>query len=516
MSSDNNNMDLGKVSFESAINEAGFGLYSYLLTSLTGLCIISYACVVYGGTFIVPASACELGTTTSQQGILVAGPVLGTIIGAAFWGYLADKRGRKSMLLVSLAGGLVMILLASISVNWIMLMVLQFIASLFASGQYSLPMAILSESVPMAKRNFVVLLVTSIFLLAQGLMALVAIPIIPLPFSYHVPGLGIQWNSWRTLMVVFTSPSIICFIWLLFMQESPKFVFSKGNEEGALNILRFIHKMNNRKGQEELPVKGLLQLTSDAPEQKGAMKELFKAPLLKYFIIMTTLSMFLQVGSFVVWLPTIANQFVEILRTGEGYESNLCAIIIMGEQAPPNEDVAPCSLNMISLLIVFGVGSLHSIVNIIISLFVDRAGRRNMAMGVAAFTGLCGIITNLIPNAIGSAAVFVMFTTGLLLVGLYTAMSIALFPTHLRALAISLTMTGGRMMVFVVIQILNLLLNSNCELGFYLFATLVASSAIVAAFLPDDRKLITATTVARKSDTLTEEMETENEKYTAL
>ena len=40
-----------------------------------------------------------------------------------------------------------------------------------ASGHYSQAMTIVSESVPMAKRNVVVLLVGSLFLLAQGIMA---------------------------------------------------------------------------------------------------------------------------------------------------------------------------------------------------------------------------------------------------------------------------------------------------------------------------------------------------------
>lgn len=39
------------------------------------------------------------------------------------------------------------------------------------AGQYVISMTLLSESVPMAKRNVLVLLVNSIFMLAQGLMA---------------------------------------------------------------------------------------------------------------------------------------------------------------------------------------------------------------------------------------------------------------------------------------------------------------------------------------------------------
>lgn len=40
-----------------------------------------------------------------------------------------------------------------------------------SAGLYSLSVTIVSESVPLAKRNLVVLLVTSIFLVSQGIMA---------------------------------------------------------------------------------------------------------------------------------------------------------------------------------------------------------------------------------------------------------------------------------------------------------------------------------------------------------
>lgn len=57
----------------------GFGLYSYVLTSLAGLVIISFGCIGYASTIIVPASACELETTGAQQGLLASSPIIGNI-----------------------------------------------------------------------------------------------------------------------------------------------------------------------------------------------------------------------------------------------------------------------------------------------------------------------------------------------------------------------------------------------------------------------------------------------------
>uniref|UniRef100_A0A2A4JLT5 Major facilitator superfamily (MFS) profile domain-containing protein n=1 Tax=Heliothis virescens TaxID=7102 RepID=A0A2A4JLT5_HELVI len=487
MAEKNNNMLSEKVPFETALDRAGFGLYSYIMTSLAGFTIISFACVVYASTIIVPSSACELATTTSQQGLLAAGPVVGSTLGGLMWGYLADTRGRRKMILFGLLGGVTFNLIAAISVNWAMLLVFQFVASLFASGMYSMSMSLLSESVPMAKRNLVVLLVSSIFLLSQGLMAVLAIPILPLSFSHYLPALGIYWNSWRTLLVVYSVPSIVTFIWMLFMKESPKFVYVKGDEDRAIAILRTIHRVNNLRSKEELQVSGLIpeaNAISGPISTKDQIVPLFKTPLLKYTIIMITLFTFQQVGAFLVWLPTIADQFVRILQTGENLDLAMCGIIAL--EVPVDVDAVPCALNETSLL---AVGGVHSLVNFLLFLAINATGRRNMVLAVTTVCGVSGILVNLVPSAIGSAILFVVLSTGIVVIGFYTAIIVTLFPTHLRALAIALPMTFGRLGTFASIQILNLLLANSCDAGFYLFASLFASSAIIASFLPDDRRL---------------------------
>ncbi|XP_050349463.1 synaptic vesicle 2-related protein-like isoform X2 [Nymphalis io] len=447
-----------KVPFEEALNKSGFGLYSYLLLSVSGLVVIAVVCTAYGNTIIVPTSACELQTTTAQRGVLAAVPVVGLIVGGILWGYLADVFGRRLTLIISLISSAVVNSLASISVNWIMLMILQFIATLLSSGQYSMAMTMLSESVPMVKRNIVVLLVGSIFLLAQGIMAVLAIPIIPLTFSYELPTLGIYWNSWRTLLLVYSAPSILSALWLFFMYESPKFLFAKGRETEALKILKNIHRLNNLGSKSEYNVQSFEADTTTSSISKSAKEQilpLFKSPLLKNTIILTLLFIFQQIGSFQVWLPTITNKLVEILETGEGSNLTLCGILRSSISAPPD--------------------------------VINRIGRRNMVMFVAAFCGLCGIIVNLVPNAIGSAVMFFILLIGIVNIGLYTAMAVALFPTYLRALAVAFTMTGSRIGAFASVQILNVLLESNCEVGFYVYSAVFASSAVIALFLANDR-----------------------------
>ncbi|CAK1543796.1 unnamed protein product [Leptosia nina] len=286
------------VTFEDALRKTGFGLYSYLLIGAIGVNTVAYVCLAYSSTILLPASACELQTTGSQKGFLAAGPVIGLILGSGIWGVLADVFGRRRTLLISCLLAAFVNALASFSVNWIMLLCLQFLTALLTSGQYSQSMAMVSESVPQGKRNMTVLLVVSISLLSQGIMAVLAIPIIPMTFSYHIPMLDIRWNSWRTLLVVYSLPSLVAAAWMYTLEESPKFAFAKGREQESLKILSNIHRINHRWSNKQFEVKKILEeAVQNGPRPiKEQIFPLFKMPLLKNTVIMTLLLVFQQLS----------------------------------------------------------------------------------------------------------------------------------------------------------------------------------------------------------------------------
>ncbi|XP_063540123.1 synaptic vesicle 2-related protein-like [Cydia strobilella] len=481
-----------KIPFEEALDRAGYGLYSYINMFLSGLSTIAMVCVVYGATLTVAASACELQTTGAQQGLLVAAPIIGLILGAPLWGYLGDTRGRRRMLLLALISSALVNALCGLSVNWVMMMILQFIASLLGSGVYTLAMTLLSESVPLAKRNTAVLMVNCMMVLGQGVMAVIAIPIAPLTYSYHLPSLDIYWNSWRTLVVTYSLPSVVCACCCYFMQDSPKLTLVKGDERRALDILRTIHRVNFGRGA-VLDVQAISSegLISSSASKKDQIVPLFKAPLLKYTIIVSCLYMFQLSGSFLAWLPTIANRVIRMYETGEVADKmNLCGILNSDIEMVVDPDATPCAMNTISLLVVIAVGILQCLLNLFITLVVvNRAGRRNTVMVITAFLGACGILVNVVPNTVGTSVLFAAFLLGYVVMGLYAAIAVALFPTHLRAMAIAITTTAGNITTFTGIQLVNFLVSTRCELGFYLLASIFASTSIIASFLPDERFL---------------------------
>ena len=62
---------------------------------------ISLALVFVEGlnmSYILPAAKCDLGITTSQQGLLNSVNYIGVILTSHFWGFTADSWGRKNVL----------------------------------------------------------------------------------------------------------------------------------------------------------------------------------------------------------------------------------------------------------------------------------------------------------------------------------------------------------------------------------------------------------------------------------
>ncbi|CAB3227013.1 unnamed protein product [Arctia plantaginis] len=464
-----------KLPFEAAMDKVGFGLYGVLLTALTAMILLGFSCIAYSTMFIVPTSACELATTPSQQGILAAGPIAGLLLGGMIWSYLADTRGRRTPLIMSLIFGAVFNTIGTISVNWIMLLIFQFLGSFCSSGLYLMSMSLLSESVPMANRSIVVIIVSSVTLVAQGFMA----------------RLGIYWNSWRMLLLIFSIPHIFSAICLVFMQESPKFVFTKGDENKALEILQAIHYINNWTVDQELQVKCLLKdevsviIDSTSKSMEKDHMSLFRMPLLKNIIIMLFLYTVQQFGAFFVWLPKIADQFVRIIQTGDKANLTMCRVLNMKPRIV-NINETPCSLDETSLLIVLSIGVLQAIFNFCVGYIINFVGRRNMTMVMFLASGVSSILVNLVPHTIGSAALFIFMSMGGIVYGLCTSICVDLFLTNLRTLVIAMTMTTHYVGTVASIQIFNLSLLNHCDTSFYLFGSILVLAAVVTSFLPND------------------------------
>ncbi|CAG9787471.1 unnamed protein product [Diatraea saccharalis] len=486
-----------KVSFEEALSSTGFGKFNVCTFLLCSTVIMGTATEILSVAYLVPASACELLTTNTQQGLMAAFPLLGIVVTSHFWGYQADTRGRKKVMLAAMIASSITSILSSFSPDWITFTVFKFLSSGCVAGALAIVLTLLSECTPAAKRALFIMFSSSVFLSSNSIIAIIAIPVLQLKFSYYIPFLNIQFCSWRALCLIISSSCVLGLIGVCFLYESPKYLISVGEEEKALKIMQNIFVINKNKSKEEYPVKSMfLDESTGAHVSKGFFSSildqtipLFKHPLLNKTILLSVLLIMLlmSIQPYLVWFPYMIDGFMKSVQTGEE-NLTFCQRLRASQNATETMEVSDCSINKFALTIVFGVGILLSVINIILSTLVKYIGRKRLIIIIQFVAGLGAVCLNFSTQWILSGFLIIVFIAGMINFGMITSVSVDLFPTHVKAMAVSFTLMVGRASVVVGINVLKQLLHVNCEASFYMFGAITLLCGVVCFLLPRDAK----------------------------
>ncbi|KTF72419.1 hypothetical protein cypCar_00048857 [Cyprinus carpio] len=108
------------------IDENGFGLFHWLLLVVCGWANASDAVEILCVSFLLPTARCDLHLTSADMGLLTASIFLGMMVGGYVWGYLADRRGRRSILVISLAVNGIFGAVASLAPSFWLFLLLRF------------------------------------------------------------------------------------------------------------------------------------------------------------------------------------------------------------------------------------------------------------------------------------------------------------------------------------------------------------------------------------------------------
>ncbi|WP_311202246.1 MFS transporter [Paenibacillus sp. p3-SID1389] len=170
-------------------------------------------------SFIAAALAVEWSLTPQQTGFFTAINSVGMAFGAAIAGYMADKFGRKSVLLwtlliFSIASGL-----SAAATSFAMLCLLRFIAGFGLGGELPVASTLVSESVSVQERGRSVVLLESFW--AAGWIASALI-------SYFViPDYG-----WQAAFIIGAIPALYALYLRKSIQEPARFKAQTGYHQG--------------------------------------------------------------------------------------------------------------------------------------------------------------------------------------------------------------------------------------------------------------------------------------------
>ncbi|XP_063387507.1 synaptic vesicle glycoprotein 2C-like [Cydia fagiglandana] len=490
-------------SVEEALSYTGFGKYNFGLLLICSWTLQAMGMDLFGTSFVVAAAVCDLDLDMQKRALLTATPLAGVVAGAHLWGYIADTRGRRLTLSLSMSIGFVFAALSSLSPDWRTMMVLKLLSATFTSASNASAYTLLGESCSARARGRAMLLCTCALMCSQAVAAVFAYPILPLSFSYPIEFLGISYRPWRLLALALSLPCLATAILLQLFHESPKFLVTSSRYEEALEVLKKIYACNTGKSADDFPVKKLVEDEEDASSLSHETffkalwhqtVQLFRPPLLKntlklFYLIVV---IYMTGSGFVLWLPYIMNNLFSVMENGGGSGMNLCTIIRHGSNsllvADNSTSITVCNdtIQETTLLSAMTYGAFAASANLLLSLTCE-ARKRVAMMGILAMSASAAVLLNVVHVPIAGGVFFFMFLMCALSMGILSVYFVELYPTSVRGMASCLSVMLGRSSAFLGVNAIGALLQISCETTFYVWAVLLLSAIVFAWLLPKDK-----------------------------
>jgi putative MFS transporter len=230
--------------------------------------------------------------TFMQSAIVLLSSGIGAMIGAAFWGWMADKIGRRpvfnlTILNFSLATGA---LYFTPDNGWIYLTLMRAVVGFGVGGLYCVDLPLVQEFMPVSKRGFVGGLVTAFIPIGVMIGSLFG--------AYLAPAVG-----WRGLFAAGVLPALAVLLIRVWVPESPRWLLRQGRVADAKKSLAWALEIDPN----DLPDPTPLECESTPTR----FLDLFKYP--RSLVVSWFGNLGAQTGSYgvILWAPTL---FVLVLH----------------------------------------------------------------------------------------------------------------------------------------------------------------------------------------------------------
>ncbi|KAH8289692.1 hypothetical protein KR054_009506 [Drosophila jambulina] len=523
--------------FETAIDAAGFGMFNILLLVAAVPAAMGTVYETSTMSYILPSAECDLKLSLLDKGILNAITYAGMICSAVMWGYLADTKGRRNLLILGYAADTFCVLGGAFSQNRIQLMVFKYLGGFCMSGPFAVLMTYLTELHGRKHRQRIMMMVGIMFSIATLTLPGLAMLILPQEWDIHIWTLSL--SSWQVFVAITALPSCLSFLLFFFFPESPKFLMSKGRNQEAMDAFKFMYHLNTRKPKDSFPIKLLanevivpepkkhkedkteiklpIESHNELPDaeqgSKAAMtmkktsgfsqlRPLFTKPYLglSLWVYLLNFCVLLGQNTMRLWLPQLfasINEYEQLLVSSgvESGSTSICSILEYSvnrtqaqlEAATRNDPLAECRVNITAStytnnLIVAAAGF---VAYMLAGFLVNLVGvKRIMTMGLFV-AGCCSIAMYWSSSATSTVAIASLFVTmGSIAATSVISASVNLFPTSLRTMIVSLEMMFGRLGSLLGNIFFPALMGLGCVPPFFMVSLFMLSGCLMAAFLP--------------------------------
>ena len=231
--------------------------------------------------------------TFGISAVILLSSGLGAMAGAPFWGYVADRIGRKAVFIAtvlnfSIATG---ILAFTPDNGWLFLAIFRFLTGFGVGGLYSVDLPLVQEFVPSNKRGFISGMITSAVPVGMMLSSLMG--------AFLAPYIG-----WRGLFATGLLPAVLTLLVRAWVPESPSWLAREGRAEEARKSLAWALEVDPK----TIP----LSAVTFPVQEKARLSSLFHYPRSLFVSLFGNLGA--QTGSYGMnlWAPTL---MVVVLKT---------------------------------------------------------------------------------------------------------------------------------------------------------------------------------------------------------
>lgn len=421
------------MTIDEALARGGAGRFQKRLLAIFGLVWAADAMQVIAVGFAAPSIMASFGLDRAvalQVGTLF---FLGMFIGAFVFGRVADRIGRRNVLLLTVAADAIFGIASVFAPSFTLLLALWFLTGVAVGGTLPVDYAMMAEFLPPKNRGrWLVIL--------EGFWAVGTIAVAVTAWIAATQGAA---APWRWIFLVAAMPALIGIFLRLWVPESPMYLLKSGQPDKARAVVNRVLKAN---GASPLPVDTELVMITPA---QGVPTSIFTPPMLRPTIGILAVWFLVSLSYYgvFVWVPGwLANE-------GMGWVRGYGFLVILALAQVPGYALAA-----------YGV---------------ERWGRRSTLMGFLLLSALaCFLFTlSLNPTLVAMSLVIMSFA----LLGCWGALyafTPELYPTNLRGTGMGTASAVARLGGIFAPTLLTFAFAKGFGFAIGVFAALLALAAV--------------------------------------
>jgi putative MFS transporter len=384
--------------------------------------------------------------TPPQIGLMISAGFLGQLLGALAFGWIAERHGRMTAMIWSIALFAVMSLVCAFAWDYDSLLVFRTIQGIGLGGEVPVAAVFISELAKAKGRGRFVLLYELVFpigLVAASLAGL-----------WVVPHLG-----WQYMFAIGALPAFLALALRWLLPESPRWLAVHGRDAEAEAAMSLIERETQKATGQPLPQPQPVVATLDKP---ASWSDLFGPLYLRRTLVVWVIwfsAYFVNYG-LSIWLPTLYRTVFKL----------------------------PLDVSLRYGLITQAVGLLGTL---ICALAIDRIGRRpwfafSFAGAACALAALALSPTPTAEQVLASVTVAYFFVSTINIgVYLYTP---ELYPTRSRALGVATATAWLRFASMIGPTVVGMMLAGGLPSVFVTFAAVAAVAAVITGLFAIETK----------------------------